>query len=105
MTTRTIYQVQGKEYATEPEARAHLVSILGFPVHSVDWLDVTSFHDGANGIRRYIAGVVNEQIEPDGISDLDEYLKRYRQPRTPPSKPETPENPVQSADDVQSDEA
>ena len=83
MTTRTIYQVQGKEYATEPEARAHLVSILGFPVHSVDWLDVTSFHDGSKGIRRYIAGVVNEQIEPDGISDLDEYLKRYRQAGKP----------------------
>jgi hypothetical protein len=103
--TKIIYQVQGKEYANQSEATAALVSVLGVAVHNVDWLDVTTINDAANDIRRYVAGVVNDEIEPDGDSDLERYLQGYRQPRMPLSEPKQASNPVQSADDAQSDEA
>jgi hypothetical protein len=74
--TKTIYQVQGKEYATEPEARAHLVSIVGEPVRNVDWLNTTSIQDAANGIKRLVAGIVNRRVED--TDELDDYLARYR---------------------------
>jgi hypothetical protein len=103
--TKIIYQVQGKEYANQSEATAALVSVLGVAVHNVDWLDVTTINDAANDIRRYVSGVVNDEIEPDGDSDLERYLQRYRQAGDVAIDPIPAVYIVQSADDGESDEA
>jgi hypothetical protein len=103
--TKIIYQVQGKEYANQSEATAALVSVLGVAVHNVDWLDVTTINDAANDIRRYVAGVVNDEIEPDGDSDLEEWLRRTRQSPAAHVSSQPAINTVQSDDCGEPDEA
>jgi hypothetical protein len=87
--TKTVYQVQGKEYADEPAATAALAAVIGEPVRHVDWLEITSFRDEANGVQRFIAGMVNHRIEP-GDSDFEAFLQKYRKPLAPPDELDIP---------------
>lgn len=91
--TKTVYQVRGEEYADEPAATAALAAILEEPVQHVDWLDVTSFRDESNGVRRLIVGMVNHRIEMDDDSDFEQFMERYRNPSAPPDEPDAPEPP------------